>query len=95
VVLFERFHIVSNCFRYRHELVYYKGAVYVLGGGTSMDSDGFDTIFSFDEDRKEWRKHVTHGDPTVPIDNSIQDQYPTARRCHSVVQEGRCNNIPI
>lgn len=74
--------------RYRHELCYLKRWLIVLGGGTSFHSDKFTRIHMFHVDRRKWRVAKTKGDPTLPIKESIQEQYPPARRCHSAVQLG-------
>ena len=40
--------------RYRHELAFYKSKVYVLGGGTSIDADGFNLIHAFNVQTRVW-----------------------------------------
>ena len=43
--------------------------------------------FSLANRRWEWFK--THPDRTVAIDDSVEEQLPAPRRCHSVVQNGK------
>lgn len=72
--------------RYRHELAFYKNKLYILGGGTSIEADGFDYLHAFDLQTKSWNIVRTHPDPTIPIDEGILEQFPSARRCHGVAQ---------
>ena len=80
-------------FRYRHEVLEYKNQLFVLGGGTATDNDGFDQIYAFDLDQNKWMCLTTHGDSTIPIDESIVEQFPEPRKCHSCVQKGKCKYI--
>ena len=60
------------------------------------------TIFSlwyFDTTRGEgqfgqgvWKSAPTTPDPTFPIDESLEEQFPAPRRCHDCVQRGKCKD---
>ena len=82
-------HILS---RYRHEIVEYKNKLYIFGGGTASDNDGFDEIYAFDLATNVWSSVKTLGDSTIPIDESIQEQFPEARKCHTCVQIDNCKS---
>jgi len=75
--------------RYRHEVVEFKNKLYVLGGGTAQDNDGFDVIYAFDLATNSWINKATHGDSSIPIDESIEEQYPEPRKCHTCAQNGQ------
>ena len=77
-------------FRYRHEVVEYKNKLYVFGGGTAQDNDGFVVIYAFDLATNTWINKATHADNSIPIDESIQEQYPEPRKCHTCAQSGQC-----
>ena len=76
--------------RYRHEIVEFKNKIYVFGGGTATDNDGFEVIYAFDLATNSWINKATHGDSSIPIDETIQEQYPEPRKCHTCVQNGKC-----
>ena len=61
-----------------------------MGGGTAQDNDGFDVIYAFDLATNSWINKVTHGDSSIPIDESIEEQYPEPRKCHTCAQNGQC-----
>ena len=61
-----------------------------MGGGTAQDNDGFDVIYAFDLATNSWINKATHGDSTIPIDESIEEQYPEPRKCHTCAQNGQC-----
>lgn len=63
--------------RYRHELCLLGTKVYVLGGGTSLESFGFEELPVYDYQKNEWCSVATHGDK-----DSIEP-YPKPRRFHS------------
>lgn len=42
--------------RYRHEVGFDGRYIYILGGGTTEDAYGFETIPSFDTEKCVWRK---------------------------------------
>ncbi|KAK3601733.1 hypothetical protein CHS0354_016095 [Potamilus streckersoni] len=64
--------------RYRHEVVYLDGKLYVFGGGTGVDAYSLKKIPAFDVDTHIWEKIVT-----VP---DIIHGFPKPRKCHSCVQ---------
>lgn len=86
--------------RYRHEVAVLPGGrkIMLLGGGTALseDEDSFSTVWVFDTTlpgvfgRGKWTKVQTCPDPTAPIHESSEDQYPSPRRCHGCVQLGKC-----
>lgn len=78
-----------NC-RYRHEIVHYENKLYLFGGGTASDNDGFDEIYAFDLNTNTWTSYKTLGDCSIPIDESILEQYPERRKCHTCVQRDQC-----
>ncbi|XP_015111371.1 kelch domain-containing protein 10 homolog [Diachasma alloeum] len=65
--------------RYRHELAFDGRRIFVLGGGTSVESFGFSEIPAFDVETNRWSILHTHGDGS-------QSRYPGPRRCHGAVQ---------
>ena len=64
--------------------------IFVLGGGTASDVDEFDFIWGFNISNKSWNRYRTYPDTTIPLDDGIADLYPKGRKCHSVVQDGKC-----
>lgn len=64
-----------------------------MGGGTAQDNDGFDVIYAFDLATNSWINKATHGDSSIPIDESIEEQYPEARKCHTCAQNGQCKPL--
>jgi len=82
--------------RYRHELAYWQSKIFMLGGGTQMEVFGFTSLWYFDTARGEgqfgqgvWKSVPTTPDPTFPIDESLEEQFPAPRRCHDCVQRGK------
>ena len=75
--------------RYRHELCSWNGHLFVLGGGTSFEAFGFNRLPGFSLATRQWRWFKTRPDHTVPIDDSVEEQFPRPRRCHSAVQSGQ------
>lgn len=72
--------------RYRHELCVYKDRLILLGGGTSFEVNRFNALHGFNLATRSWEWIATKPDPTVPIEESLQDQFPKPRRCHSAIQ---------
>ena len=70
--------------RYRHEICYYEGRIYVLGGGSSFDVQPLETLPAFDLETGTWNSVRTHPDATIPVEESYVEQYPRPRRCHSI-----------
>ena len=68
----------------------YNDHIFVLGGGTSFESNKFSTIHGFDVETFTWREFQTRPDTTVPIEESLNEQYPAPRRCHTCIQMGNC-----
>ncbi|XP_011307343.1 kelch domain-containing protein 10 homolog [Fopius arisanus] len=66
--------------RYRHELAFDGRRIYVLGGGTGVQSFGFSHIPAFDIETNTWSILHAHADP------GSQLTFPGARRCHGAVQ---------
>ena len=64
-----------------------------MGGGTAQDNDGFDVIYAFDLATNSWINKATHGDSSIPIDESIEEQYPEPRKCHTCAQNGQCKPL--
>ncbi|XP_050425313.1 kelch domain-containing protein 10-like isoform X3 [Adelges cooleyi] len=70
--------------RYRHEVVFYKGRIYIFGGGRGGSLNiyyGFSKIHVFDVTTKEWEFLPAKHDHRVP-----RPGYPDNRSCHSCVQ---------
>ena len=72
--------------RYRHEIVIYNNKIYVLGGGTASECDGFVILYAFDLKKKIWHRLKTSGDDS----QKEEDRYPKDRKCHSCVQINEC-----
>lgn len=93
-----RAHRFSNhlvLFRYRHELCFFNGKLIVLGGGTSFESNGFEELAAFDVNKRKWASLKTNPDASIPVSESLREQYPEPRRCHSCVQTGQCKSKGI
>ena len=75
--------------RYRHELCFWDSHLFVLGGGTSFQSCGFRRLAGFSLATRQWRWFRTKPDQSVPIEDTVEEQFPRPRRCHSAVQSGR------
>ncbi|PAA83092.1 hypothetical protein BOX15_Mlig001888g1 [Macrostomum lignano] len=82
--------------RYRHETVYWRGCLLVVGGGTSVSVCGLDRLSMFCPESRTWSRMLTHG--------AFNNGVPQARRCHScllhgdwLMLSGGCtqNNIPL
>ena len=67
--------------------------LYVLGGGTSFESHGFDEIPSFNIVTKKWSWVRTRPDQTEPVRESALEQFPEPRRCHCVVKHDHCECV--
>ena len=74
--------------RYRHEICYYEGRIYVLGGGSSFEVQPLETLPAFDLETGTWNSVRTHPDASIPIEESYVEQYPRPRRCHSIEKCG-------
>ena len=81
--------------RYRHEICYYEGRIYVLGGGSSFEVQPLETLPSFDLETGTWNSVRTHPDASIPIEESYVEQYPRPRRCHSIEKCGHSKNKTI
>ncbi|XP_078045183.1 scruin like at the midline [Augochlora pura] len=68
--------------RYRHELAYDGKLIYVLGGGTAIESFAFSEIPAFDLEMNKWIVLNTYGDNDSDGDTLV----PEPRRCHGSVQ---------
>uniref|UniRef100_A0A1B6MI30 Kelch domain-containing protein 10 n=1 Tax=Graphocephala atropunctata TaxID=36148 RepID=A0A1B6MI30_9HEMI len=69
--------------RYRHEIAFDQNKIYVLGGGTSVETFDFQVVFAFNLLTCLWERVTTRPD------NNAREAYPTPRRCHSCVQHGQ------
>lgn len=66
--------------RYRHELVYDKKFIYILGGGISEMAFDLIDLPAFDLEKNTWQVVKTKPDP------QSNPGYPGARKCFSCVQ---------
>lgn len=80
--------------RYRHELAVYDGRIFVLGGGTAVDSLPLRKLPAFNTAAQQWEFLFTAPDP--------RHGFPSRRRCHSCVQHqdavfvaGGHNNVHV
>ncbi|XP_053685473.1 kelch domain-containing protein 10 homolog [Sabethes cyaneus] len=76
--------------RYRHEIAYDNGKIYVIGGGTSDTAFSLASIPTFDLKKNIWTYTVTKPDPKLPAPG-----VPSARKCHSCVQYKTDNGTEI
>ncbi|XP_058463529.1 kelch domain-containing protein 10 homolog [Malaya genurostris] len=67
--------------RYRHEIAFDNGKIYVLGGGTSDSAFSLATIPTYDIKQNVWTYTATKPDPKLPLPG-----VPSARKCYSCVQ---------
>ncbi|XP_058834378.1 kelch domain-containing protein 10 homolog [Topomyia yanbarensis] len=67
--------------RYRHEIAFDNGKIYVIGGGTSDSAFSLASIPTYDIKQNVWTYTATKPDPKLPLPG-----VPSARKCHSCVQ---------
>lgn len=76
--------------RYRHGIAFDGNLIYVLGGGTAMESYELIEVPAFDIKNKCWKFIKTLPDESQY--ESIPAGYPSARKCHSCIQYKNVNN---